>query len=48
MSIEKKPGPKPAASPNGRRRDVDLVMRDDIALGLAQPRKLPRPAPTQQ
>lgn len=25
-----------------QRRDLDLVLRDDIALGMAQPRKLPR------
>lgn len=31
-----------------RRRDVDLVLREDIALGLARPRKLPRQDPPQR
>lgn len=37
----------PAASDPGK-RNVDLVMRDDIALGLARPRTLPREEPEQR
>lgn len=43
---ESKPVQKPAAVEG--RRDVDLVMREDIALGLARPRKLPRQDPSQR
>ncbi len=42
MSSEKQPA---GADRGRRRRDVDLLLRRDIALGLAQPRKLPREDP---
>lgn len=44
---EKKRTRKPAAVDKDK-RDLSFVMNRDIALGLAQPRKLPREEPKQQ
>lgn len=45
MTDKKRTG-KPAAAED--KRDLNFVMNRDIALGLAQPRKLPREEPKQQ
>lgn len=48
MSSREEETPRWPAAGTAGKRNVDLVMRDDIALGLARPRKLPRDEPEQR